>query len=251
MHYWSYGRICAFDDCPYRYYLKYIAHVGDGEQFFASYGRFVHKLLERYYKGELKKEDLQMEYLLGFSEYVKGERPSTEIAEHYFEDGSIYFHEFRPPPIKPLEVEKQVSFKVNGIPFRGVIDLVGELNGELCIVDHKSSNIHKPTGKRKKQSAKDIEYHAKLRQLYFYAEALRQNIGEYPKKLCFNCFRTGNFIQEDFDLDACKEAQEWALKQIDDINTTDDFYPRVNGFACRYICTVCEHCIYHELDRGN
>lgn len=250
--YWSYSRLCTFEDCPYRYFLKYIAHTEEGDRFFSSYGRFVHKLLERYYKGEIKKEDLQMEYLLGFSEYVKGERPSTEVAEHYFEDGSVYFRNFKPPPIKVLEVEKQVDFVVGDKPFRGVIDLVGKLNGELCIIDHKSSKLQKPkpNPKRKKPLVKDKAYYEKLRQLYLYASALQQTTGETPKQLCFNCFRTDTFIEENFDLKAYDEAQEWAINTIKEIESATDFKPRLNAFSCRYICGVNEECIYYQIDRG-
>ena len=38
---WSYSRIKAFVDCPYRFYLKYIRHIHGKEMFFASYGTFM------------------------------------------------------------------------------------------------------------------------------------------------------------------------------------------------------------------
>ena len=38
---WSYSRIKAFVDCPYRFYLKYIRHIHGKEMFFASYGTFI------------------------------------------------------------------------------------------------------------------------------------------------------------------------------------------------------------------
>ena len=50
---WSYSRVKAFDMCPYGWYLKYIQKIRGKDMFFSSYGSFVHKLLEQYYKGEL------------------------------------------------------------------------------------------------------------------------------------------------------------------------------------------------------
>lgn len=41
---WSYSRIKAFDDCPYRWFLKYIKCEPGSEMFFASYGSFMHEL---------------------------------------------------------------------------------------------------------------------------------------------------------------------------------------------------------------
>lgn len=40
---WSYSRVRAFEDCPYRWYLKYIRHLRGKDMFFASYGTFMHK----------------------------------------------------------------------------------------------------------------------------------------------------------------------------------------------------------------
>ena len=34
---WSYSRIKAFDDCPYRWYLKYIRHLHGKDMFFSDY----------------------------------------------------------------------------------------------------------------------------------------------------------------------------------------------------------------------
>ena len=49
---WSYSRIKAFEDCPYRWYLKYIKRFHGKDMFFSSYGTFMHKLIELYHKGE-------------------------------------------------------------------------------------------------------------------------------------------------------------------------------------------------------
>ena len=35
---WSYSRIKAFEDCPYRWYLKYIKKFHGKDMFFSSYG---------------------------------------------------------------------------------------------------------------------------------------------------------------------------------------------------------------------
>lgn len=55
---WSYSRIEAFNDCPYRFFLRYIKRHKETDKFYASFGSFMHKLLEQYYKGELKQEDM-------------------------------------------------------------------------------------------------------------------------------------------------------------------------------------------------
>lgn len=70
---WSYSRIKAFDDCPYRWYLKYIRHLHGKDMFFSDYGSFVHKLIELYFLGEKTRDELCDIYLREFKSRVKDE----------------------------------------------------------------------------------------------------------------------------------------------------------------------------------
>ena len=56
---WSYSRVKTFHDCPYRWFLKYIHDCKEVPMFYSSYGSFMHKLLEQYYKGMLSKEEIR------------------------------------------------------------------------------------------------------------------------------------------------------------------------------------------------
>ena len=56
---WSFSRIECFNDCPYRWFLKYIKRYKETPQFYSSYGSFMHKLIEQFYKGELTKEEIE------------------------------------------------------------------------------------------------------------------------------------------------------------------------------------------------
>ena len=69
---WSYSRIKAFEDCPYRWYLKYIKKFHGKDMFFSSYGTFMHKLIELYHKGEKTPRQIVDMYLQDFK---------TEVAE--------------------------------------------------------------------------------------------------------------------------------------------------------------------------
>ena len=44
---WSYSRLKAFEDCPYKWYLRYIRFpkAKGVDQFFADYGTFIHELI--------------------------------------------------------------------------------------------------------------------------------------------------------------------------------------------------------------
>lgn len=241
----SYSRVSCFGDCRYQWLLKYIYESEDKDMFYASYGSFIHKILEQYYKGELKQGELLSTFLLGFSENVKGDRPSDSIVESYIQKGIDYFTNFKPFPYNTVGVEKKVEFKIGQYDFVGFIDFLGEKDGKLYIVDNKSRDL-KPRSKRAKPTVKDRELDDMLKQLYIYAEAVKQEYGKYPEALCFNCFKSGVFIEEPFNEQACKDALEWAENTIEKIKNAEEFYPDIDYFRCRFLCGVHDDCVYYR-----
>lgn len=240
---WSYSRIEAFNDCPYRFFLRYIKHHKETDKFYASFGSFMHKLLEQYYKGELKQEDMVTQFLLNFSKEVRGVRPKDATVQKYIEAGCEYLKSFSPFPFNMIDVEKRVEFTIGEFNFIGFIDYLGEKDGKFYIVDNKSRDL-KPRSNRAKPTVKDKELDSMLKQLYIYSVAVEQEYGVLPEALCFNCFRTGVFIKEKFDIDKYEEAKQWALDSIEKIRNTEDFEPNRDFFSCFYICGVNDHCEY-------
>lgn len=244
---WSYSRIKTFNDCPYRFFLKYIHEpkVPEIDQFYSSYGSFMHKIIERYYKHELSKEDMTMVFLSGFHENVKGMRPPVGVVEKYIRCGVDYLNSFSPFRFNMIDVERVVYFEINGIKMTGVLDYIGELDGEYYIVDNKSRNLSKRSS-RAKPTAKDRELDDMLRQLYLYSAYVRQEYGKFPKALCFNCFRSNTFIEEPFNMDAYEATIRWVEEKIEEIKDTEDFEPNIEFFPCLYICGVHNDCVYAD-----
>ena len=244
---WSYSRIKCFEDCPYRFFLKYICGVQEQPMFYASYGSFMHRLLEQFYKGEITREEMRMKYLFDFSKEVLGERPKESTVSNYIRQGAAYLAGFEPFKYSPAAVEKQFDFTVRGERFTGFSDLVGicEDTGDLAVVDHKSRDL-KPRSKRKKPTASDAELDDYLRQLYLYAIPVKDMFGKYPDRLILNCFRTNTVITEPFSDAAFSAALDWAKNTIEDIKDTDDFHPYIDFFQCKYICGVHNECCFYE-----
>lgn len=245
---WSYSRITSFENCPYGFFMRYISKCKDSDRFFSSYGSFMHRLIERYYKGDLPKENMILEFLTGFAENVKGERPSEAVVTKYIESGSNYFKNFRPLKYRTVDVEKRIDFEIDGIKFVGVIDYIGEQKGKYYLVDNKSRNL-KQRSNRKNPTVKDKELDSMLNQLYLYSAAVKQEYGKFPDALCFNCFRNGEFIREPFQKDKYYQTIQWAKEEIDKIKHTEEFYPNVDPFVCRYICGVSDECIYYQTSK--
>ena len=243
---WSYSRIECFNSCRYKFFMKYIKHIQEEPMFYASYGSFMHKLIEQFYKGELTKEDMLIKFLFGFQNEVKGEHPTGNIVQSYLQKGIEYIQNIQPFPYNVVAVERKVEFDVDGIPFVGFIDFLGERDGEFYIIDHKSRDL-KPRSRRSKPTLKDRELDEMLRQLYLYAAAVKQEYGKFPRSLCFNCFKSGIFIEEPFNESAYAETIKWVKESIEEIKDVDDFYPSLDYFGCRFICGLGNECEYREM----
>lgn len=248
---WSYSRIKAFSDCPYRWYLKYIRYPGTRgvPMFFSDYGSFVHELIAAYYAGEKTAGQVHLDYLTGFREAVKGTPPSSGVYVGYFIDGSNYLKSIRPSENEVIAVEQRVSTTVGGIPFVGVIDRLDRADsGELLLIDNKSRAL-KPRSKRAKPTKADLELDDYLKQLYIYAAFVKDKYGEFPSKLYFNCFRSQTLIEEPFDQSALDKAVSWATHMVRKIENETKFRPDMDYFKCRYLCEMHDQCDYYRLGR--
>lgn len=242
---WSYSRVKCYDDCPYRWYLKYIMEVPSRPMFYSSYGSFMHSLLEQYYSGKITQQEMRTKYLLEFRRNVRGERPAPDTVTKYIEQGLSFIDRIQPLPFLVADTERKFELELDGIRTVGFIDLIGERDGELIIVDHKSREM-KPRSNRKKPTQKDAELDDMLRQLYLYAGAVRELYGKFPAALCFNCFRNGNFIEEPFSEEKYGDALAWMHRNIRCIREEEQFPPVIDYFVCRWICDVKDECCYCE-----
>ena len=122
---WSYSRLEIFDDCPYRWFLTYIhtPKLKKEDKFYATYGLFMHDLLEKYYRGENSKEEILIMFLTQFKERTKGTgRPKSATVQKYFQSGIEFIKSLEPMRFKMISVEEKIDFKIGGLNFTGRID---------------------------------------------------------------------------------------------------------------------------------
>ena len=185
---WSFSRIESFDSCKWKWFLHYIREWEEDDLFYNSYGSLIHEIIQLYYTGKLKKEQMPLYFLKNFSERVSGERPAESTVQKYISAGLNYTRNFKPFDLNCVGVEKKIEFSIDGIQFVGFIDFLGEKDNEFYIIDHKSREL-KQRSKKLQKTSKDKELDEMLKQLYLYSAGIKQEFGKYPKKLCFNCFR--------------------------------------------------------------
>ncbi len=252
---WSYSRIKTFDDCPYKWFLRYIK-LADGERyprkelFFSSYGILMHELLASYHNGIKSAEQLTHEFLQTFRNRIREAAPNETVFKNYLAGGLAYLRGLTPSVSKPLSVESKAEFSIDSMPFVGYIDLLEESQfGELLLIDHKSKNL-KPRSNRKTPTKSDKELDEYLKQLYLYAHFVYIQHGRFPDRLCFNCFRKNLLIWEPFNKDAYHMAIIWFLEKIEEICAEEDFRPDIEFFKCRYLCEMQDYCEYYKLSKG-
>ena len=245
---WSYSRLTSFDDCRYGWYLKYILGLkGAKEKFFSGFGSLIHELLEQYLSGKASPQQLAVQYLTRFSEETKGEVPSQELKMKYFENGLDYIKNLEPFPFKVLAAEQKADFTVGGKKFVGYIDVFGEDENGILIMDHKSKRL-KPRSHRRVPTETDKELDDYLRQMYLYAVWLQQTKGVLPTTLMFNCFRDRRFLKERFDKQKFEEVKAWAAQKTDEISENEEFPPNLEYFRCTYLCDMKDDCEYYQAN---
>lgn len=114
--------------------------------------------------------------------------------------------------------------EVNGVPVKMVIDRVFEVNGELVIVDLKTSQ-QAPTSSL---------------QLGFYKLGLELTFGIPVKWGTYYMARSSN-VEPAVDLsEYTHERMEFLIGQFDKARKNQIFLPNTN--SCQYLCGLTEHC---------
>lgn len=239
METYSYSKLKRFKECPASYFKHYLNGEKTMSHGVTEFGLFMHKIMEKYFKKELKLEDMKQYFednlwknihsstILNMSADFSKDMYST------YKDGfEKYLEEFKGiAGLVSLDdvkaVEEYFEFLVDtGYMINGVIDLAFEdYEGNLIICDHKSKNKFK--------SKKECKEYA--RQLYLYAYAWNDMHGKYPKRLMFNMMR-GKPVIIKFSEEDMNEALKWVDDTVKEIENTMVFEPNPDTFFCSNWC---------------
>lgn len=183
---WSYSRYNTYKNSPYEYFLKYIKKEKPTRDNIYSYlGSCVHDLLESFYDGSMKYEDMIHEFDTAFLNAelagLKFDRTDDEKNENIsrkYKACVRHFLQNHIPIERDMALEEYILIKVGGFLFGGYFDAVHkDKDGNYVITDWKTSTIY--TGKKIDQEKN---------QLVLYAEGLRQmgvSIEKLKIRWCF------------------------------------------------------------------
>lgn len=237
MEKYSFSKIHHFYDCPYSFYKRYFLEEKIKESHGTSeFGTFIHSILEKYEKNELKLDELAKYYEDNYESNVKStfilklsDSFSKDFGYEYYMSGLDYllnFDGFKDWTILESEYEFEEIIQDKFI-FTGKIDLIAEdKDKNIIICDHKS--------KKKFNSKKEKKEYAK--QLYLYSYAVYKKYNKFPKKLVFNMFRNGTYEEIEFNKKDYNATLEWLESTVEEIETAFDFPAINNTFYCRNFC---------------
>ena len=218
-HIWSFSQLSLADHCMMAFKLKYIDHVPSEGNAFSDYGTFCHSLFEDWAKERAPAYMLGSIYEADYDDHVEHPFPPfpKDMAGKYFQAGKDYFDNFDGfgDQYEILSVEEKFTVEIAGYTFTGLADLVlkNKETGEIEVIDHKS----------KSKNSMDKEINIYRRQLYIYAAFVHQKYGVWPKRLRFNMFKEGYFIDEDFSMDSMHETEQWIRDTIQRILDEKDW----------------------------
>ena len=243
---WSFSRLNSFYNCQYEWYLHYVQCNKSENGFFGEYGSLIHKILEKYEKGELSLFELNQYYEDHFDADVPHNAPPNkfvDIRQSYYEKGMDYFDniDLDLGKYEVLGVEKKVEFTIVGKDFVGYIDLLvrDKETGEIIIIDHKSASIkilkNGNISKSDQQHFLDFK-----RQLYLYGIQVLKEYGTVSK-LKWNMFKDQKWIEIPWVQSEYEEAIQWAEDTLKLIESEKEWSPKQDFYYCNYLCGQRNH----------
>lgn len=239
----------SFKKCKYKFYLIYIEKVDKRQKFYAAYGKFIHSILEKYFRREFTEQECLDYYIENF-EYEVVEDVKESTREKLFMAGIDYFSqlEWTYSDYEVLGVEKKVHFKIGKYKFIGFIDVLlrHKITGEITVLDHKTGEF--PLGKKGFVLKNKIEdYENYKRQMYLYSLAVFNEYGVYPTNLKWNYTRSCQELILPFLLDEYEATQNFILDIISEIIKEKKFDAEPNYVNCKMLCDVEDECEYNRM----
>lgn len=256
---WSYSRVTCFGRCKYEFYLDYIVNDDDlylsEGNYYAEVGSFVHKILEKMFKGEISPEDTARYFVENYDMNVCYEAKQS-VMDKAYNTCLDYFINADFDWINKydiLGVEMKQRFTIEDYDFVGYIDLLlrDKSDGKIVVLDHKSAPYPLKTrgdGVKKNQLQSFLSY---KKQMYLYCNAIYQQFGEYPKEITWNHFKENKFVTIPFKKEEYEESIRWFIETVKEIEQEQNFDATPDFFYCTNLCNFRHSCEYQGTEKEN
>lgn len=163
---WSFSRCSSVDNCIHEYYLARVLKKPQKENIYTLAGNSAHLVLEDYYNGKIKYEDMlskfEEEFLgieLGNYKFSNDEDKHKRMRNAYKENVSLFFQNHVPVTSKVVN-EKEIWIDVDSEVFVGYVDALHKEDDYYIITDYKTSGLSDYTGSKKPKKAMQLLLYA-------------------------------------------------------------------------------------------
>jgi len=235
----SYSRVNAYLFCPYKYKLVYLDNFRIPVNVDITFGRIIHKTLERFHSEEKPSYDMLFEC---YDNAWKNDGfvDPQQIFEYYKRGQQMlenYYGSFRNSNTEVLYVEKTFDTNIGKYKFVGIIDRIDKYpDGTYEVMDYKTHvKVWRP-----ERVNKDL-------QLSFYAYACKNVFGFNPDKISIYFLSENKKIYIKKSQNEICDAIDIAIKTSENI-TAENFDPDISK------CQICDFklkCKFSAYKVGN
>lgn len=226
----SVSQLKTYEQCPKKYLFNYIYKIPTTSKHYFDFGTSIHEVLEKIepLSKKLSKKELTLKALSVLSKsWISKSYESADQEKEYFEKGVKAIKDFINKELeihktsKTISLEKEFWLNLDGRRLMGYIDRIVEKNGEVEILDYKTSNSKEPKSKLKENL-----------QLYTYALALLQD-KVTPKRMGLWYLIHDEIDLVDFKLETANKIKDYLLSLIKEIESSN-FNPKPTLFNCKF-----------------
>jgi hypothetical protein len=184
---WSYSSANSYETCKGGFKLTYIDIEDRINNAFSDYGNLVHETLEKYFKDELKEDELLAYYEDNFDNFVENAFPvyPPGMRENYYKAGVGFFGNFKfdKELYDLIFIEDFINAEYHGIKLSVKPDLIirEKATGDCFLVDYKTAKMK--SGKQYKDQIEEYK-----RQFLLYVRFLWTERDIEIKKLKIGLF---------------------------------------------------------------
>jgi DNA helicase-2/ATP-dependent DNA helicase PcrA len=234
----SHYQIDDYRTCPLKYKYVHILKVPILPHHTVIYGRAIHEAVKEYHRRKMSGRAITKEEIIKIFEknWISEGFLTREHEEERLRVGrealARFYDEQEASPYEPTYIEKEFSFMLGNNRVTGRWDRVDIRDGEVYIVDFKSSDV-------RKQEAADKRASESL-QLFIYAHAYEKIEGKRPKFVELHFLETGL-------VGRAEVTEKRIAKYIEEIHEaakgirSRDYTPQPELFTCQY-CAFSEVC---------
>ncbi len=239
----SFRQLDDYRTCPLKYKYTHVLRVPVTRDHRVAYGTAVHEALREYHRRRARRQPVALQDLLAYFErvWINEGFLSPEHEERRLQEGKEVlrrFYEFQEASgLVPTMVEAPFSFLRGNTRVRGRWDRVDLRDGQVCIVDFKTSEVREE-GKADQRARESL-------QLRLYALAYREVHGRLPDRVELHFLNPEGVV-----VGAVRPEEDWvaeAAQVVDEVSegirrqrfvATPDWFQ-----ACRY-CAFASICPY-------